>query len=358
LSLLRHRLALLLLALVTASPLLVEADEPASPAAPAPAEITLVGGGAESATVRELTSELMSRDRVAVTWTVREQFQPRNIFDRAGSHQVAAWIDLSAANEARLYFRDASADRFFIRSVSLPRGIDEIAREEIAHIVRNAVLALSQGSSQALTRSEARQALNLPAPAGEDPEPTKPHVPLRFALAAMAGARTFAPDLPVVARGTLSLTLTRGPRWSRVGGNLGAWFDLGYQVPGHFQGSSVGADVGSASARAGALWEVERAVLWRFAVGAGADRVHYQPSGDRDHVELASASSFYVPVVSVWVGIELRLLDWLAVSSRISVDAALDEVHFDLHDSSGRTTRVLVPYRVLPGAALGFALVY
>ena len=50
---------------------------------------------------------------------------------------------------------------------------------------------------------------------------------------------------------------------------------------------------------------------------------------------MASASSFIVPALSFWVGADLRLLDWLALTSRISADAVLAKVHFDLHDSAG-----------------------
>jgi hypothetical protein len=108
---------------------------------------------------------------------------------------------------------------------------------------------------------------------------------------------------------------------------------------------------------AGVLWEIERSVLLRFGLGAGVDRVSYQPRGDSARVDLASASSFYVPVLSFWVGMDLRLLDWLALTSRISVDAPWVKVHFDLHDKSGQTTQVLVQYPVLPAASLGLAFV-
>jgi hypothetical protein len=365
-------LGLLVVALADLLTQSARADEPASPTPLPPAEIILVGEDATCASVKDVVTELLSRDGMTVTWASQEHFRPQDIFDRVRSPSpapaaqrggvgqgVAAWIDLSAPAEARLYFRDAGADRFFIRSLPLARGIDEIAKEEIAHIVSNAVLALSQGGGEALTRSEARQALQLqPTPEAAPEASEKPLAPLRFAVAAMAGAQLFASELPVVGRGTLSLALTRGPRWNRTGGSFGGWLDLGYQLPGRYQGSAVGADVQAASARAGVLWEIERSVLLRLGLGTGVDRVHYQPRGDRARVELASASSFYVPALSFWAGMDLRLLDWLALTSRISVDAALAQVHFDLHDSNGQTTRVLIPYAVLPAASLGLAVVF
>jgi hypothetical protein len=348
------------------------ADEPVSHTSRAPADIILVGEDAPCAGVQEVVGELLSRDGVAVTWTRQKHFRPEDIFDRGGSPPasppgrpggaevgVVAWIDLSAPVEARLYFRDAGADRFFIRSLPLARGIDEIAKEEIAHIVSNAVVALRQGGGAALTRSQAHQALHVqPSPEAAPEAGGEPSAPLRFDVAAMAGAQLFASDLPVVARGALSLALARGPRWHRTGGSFGAWLDLGYQFPGRYQGSAVGADLQIASGRAGVLWQRGRTLLLRLGLGAGADRVHYRPRGDTTRVELASASSFTIPVLSSWVGTELRLLDWLALTSRLSFDAALARIHFDLQDGHGQTTRVLVPYPLLPAAFIGLATIY
>ncbi len=345
--------ALLALATLTMVSARAAADEPE-----ARAEITLTGDAAASATVKEVVLELLTRDQVSVVWIARTRFQPRDVFERRATWGVAAWIDLSSPVEARLYFRDASADRFFLRSLPLAQGIDEMAKEGIAHIVSNAVRALSQGGGETMTRSEARQALNLPPPTEEEPTPTEPVVPLRFAVAALAGAQLFAADLPVVAKGMLSFALTRGPRWKRVEGSFGAWLDLGYQPVGHYRGSAVGADVQAAGARAGVLWEIERGVLWRFGVGGGADRVHYQPKGDGDHITLASASSFYVPVMTCWAGLDWRLWDGLALTTRISLDTALLKIHFDLHEPGGQITRVLVPYPVRPATLLGLTLVF
>lgn len=349
----RALFALLTLAVATVSSPRTAADEP-----PTRAEITLMGDIGASVAVKEVVTELLVRERVSVVWIARTQFQPRDIFDRRVTWGVAAWIDLSAMSEARLYFRDAGADRFFLRSLPLAQGIDEIAKEEIAHIVSNAVRALSQGSGEGLTRSEAREALHLQTAPEEETAPVPAEVPLRFSLSALAGAQLFAPDLPWVGKGTLSLAISRGPRWNRAESSFGAWLDLGYQMSGRYRGSSVGADVQAVGARLGVLWESGRTLLLRTGLGAGADRVHYQPQGDGDHVALASASSFTVPVLSVWVGMDVRLLDWLALTSRISVDAALAKVHFDLNDSNGKSTRVLVPYPVLPAAFLGVAFVF
>ena len=182
---------------------------------------------------------------------------------------------------------------------------------------------------------------------------------MRAEVAAMAGAQLFAPELPLVPAYTLTLALTRGPRWERAGGAFGGWLGLGYQYPGLYQGEAVGADVQTASVRAGVSWEIQsaRVVLIRVGLGAGMDRLHYRPRGGNATVTLAQASSFNAPVASLWTGVELRLLDWLALTTRIAADAALTKIHFDLHEEAGQTSQVLVPYAVRPTFVIGLALV-
>jgi hypothetical protein len=339
----------------------VDAAEPGSPQPLLKAEVTLVGKDAVLASVKDVTAELLARDRVAVTWATRRDFQPQDIFERGASNGVAVWIDLSVETAARLYFRDAGADRFFIRSLSLAQAIDEVAKEAIAHIVRNAVVALGHGGGEALTRSEARKVLQLqPAPEAAPKASVTPARPLRVEVAAMAGAQVFARELPLLASAMVSLALTRGPRWGRSGGAFGGWLDLGYQFPGRYQGDAVGVELQSASLRAGLLWEIEgyRVLAFRIGLGVGADRIHYQPRDVGATVDLAPADTFYAPVVSLWVGMGVRMLDSLALIARLSVDETLSEVHFDLHDSNGQTSRLLVPYRTRPGAFLGLAFLF
>ena len=353
------------------------------PSAQSPrAEIVLIGDGDAIVRVKDVTAELLARDRIEVTWSAQDSFRPQDIFDRRagddapaspdGPHRgsskeptreggVAVWIDLSAPAEARLYFRDSRAERFFIRSLPLAQGIDEIAKEEIAHVVTNAVVALGRGRGEALTRSEARTALHMESVqqpqrgAGARSSP-----PLRFEVAALAGGQVFASDIPFAPAVTVSLALTRGPRWGRTEGALGAWMDLGYQFATHYQGATVGAAVQTAFLRAGMMWRIEGpgALGWRFGLGAGADRIHYQPQGDSALVDLAPASSFYVPVIRLLAGLDLRLIDSLVLTAQVSADAALTEIHFDLRDSGGRLSRELVPYPVRPGVSLGIAFLF
>lgn len=319
-------------------------------------EITLAGPAMPSAGVKEVVAELLARDRVKVTWRSQAFFQPRDIFDARSAVGVMAWIDLSAPAEARLYFRDGVTDRFYLRALAIPDGVDEMAKEEIAHVVSNAVLALSQGTGETLTRSEARQALQLQA-GREDEQPLRaPSAPLRFTVGVLGGAQRLASDVPVAATGTLSLALARAPQSKN--GAFGFWLDLGGQLPARYQGRSVGADVQALSARVGASWEIGRTVRVRLGIGGGADRYRYEPQGDPGEVALAAAGSFYVPVLAGWIGMDLALLEHLALTLRGSADAPLAKIHFDVRDRNGQATCVLSAYPIIPAVSLGLSLVF
>jgi hypothetical protein len=333
-----------------------------SPSLPPHADIVLLGPDPATAAVKDVTTELLAREHVNVSWASQASFRPQDIFapeaDESGA-VIAVWIDLSAETEARLYFRDARADRFFLRSVPLARGIDEMAKEEIAHIVANAVSALSKGLGETLTRTEARVALHMRrAPELRSTEAPSPR-PWRWSAALLLGGQLFANELPRVANtsGLLALAHRFPGHWSNA---LGGWASLGYQFAADYQGSMVGATVQSTALRAGVLWtgELSRRLVLGFALGAGVDRIRYSSQAMREEVIVAPGGTFYVPAVSSWAGLDFRLVGELALIVHLSFDALLKQVHFDLHDSSGQESRVLEPYSLRPGAALGLAYTF
>jgi hypothetical protein len=325
------------------------------------ANITLIGKDPAKNHVREVIAELLSRKDFAVAWSSEDDFRPQDLLGRQGEAALAAigvWIDLVSPAKALLYFRDSQADRFFIRSLPLAHGHDEIAREEIGAIVASAVLALSQGSGQALTRSQVRAALQVQPV--QDPKvlPTRVR-PLRLEIVAAGGAQVFAGDLPVTGLLTLSAAVTRGPRWGRTGGAFGAWLDLGYQIPTSHQSDVVGVRLQSMLLRAGAHWEMERQrTVFRLGLGGGLERMDFQPRGNATLVDLAPGGIFYAPMACLWGGLDIRLSEHLAVATRVTVDAALMDVYFDVRDADGAKRRVLTPLALRPGASAGMAFLF
>ena len=254
------------------------------------------------------------------------------------------WIDLSASAEARLYFRHARVDRFFLRTLALARGIDEVAREEIAHVVANTVAALGKGSSETLTRGEARIALQLqPAP---DPGAG---LALCWSAALEMGGQVFAHEIPLVAAASGLLGVShRLPGWKSSA--LGGWASFGYQLAADYQDAMA--------LRAGLLFGTELHPRFRLelALGAGAERIHYSSQARRQEVTVAPGGSFYVPAITGWVALELGLVGGLGLTLRLHADALLQGAHFDLEDRAGQASQVLRLYWFRPGAGLG--LVY
>src|SRR5436189_68309 len=79
------------------------------------------------------------------------------------------WIDARDPARTTLYLADGAWERVLVRTVATPQALDEVAREEIGHIVQDAVAALRAGLHIGFTtRDEARASLRLaplPAPA-------------------------------------------------------------------------------------------------------------------------------------------------------------------------------------------------
>jgi hypothetical protein len=335
-----------------------------APAAPMRANITLLGQNSAGGSVREVIAELLAREGFAVSWSERDSFRPREFLERTREEALAAmdvWIDLSSLFEAHLYFHDFQADRFFIRSLPIGQGIDEIAKEEIGRVVASAVLSLGQADGLALTRTEARAALQVKPARGPDaPVPPAPSQPLRLDIVVAGGAQALAREIPMAGMLVLSGAVTRGPRWGRAGGQFGAWLNLGYQIPATYQGGAVGVALQSIWLRAGGHWEIERRrlLVFRLGLGGGFDRVDFQPRGDAARVELAPRGAFFVPVACFWGGVDIRLSEHFALATRAFADIALMDVHYQLQDSSGASNHVLVPFSFRPGVSLGMALVF
>ena len=84
----------------------------------------------------------------------------------------------------------------------------------------------------------------------------------------------------------------------------------------------------------------------------------FRPRGNGAVVDLAAPGVFYVPVACFWGGLDLRVSEHFAVTTRFFADISLMNVHYQVRNSSGASTRVLAPFVLRPGASLGMALVF
>jgi hypothetical protein len=99
-------------------------------------------------------------------------------------------------------------------------------------------------------------------------------------------------------------------------------------------------------------------VLFRIGLGAGVDRVAYQPHGDSTVLDLAPESHFFIPAACLWGGAEIRVSEHFALTSRVFADFALAHVHYYVENSNGESVQELAPYSIRAGLSLGVAFLF
>jgi hypothetical protein len=298
----------------------------------------------------------LTRDLV---WVCHEHIDAEDTFRSAPGGQAAVRIsiDLRAGTEARLALGDARSDRFVIRRVPLRNGLDEVEREQIGQIVRFATLALREGTTETLTRAEARAVV-----ASWQPPPRNEPAPVARAPAARQSAfavdlgpvwslRLFSRELPVVQE------LTLGAAIGRPASHLRGWLEAGYQLPARYHAEPVGVELSAASLRFGfALGHAAtRSLSFRGGAGVRIDRVSFAPIDATGSVAPSAANGFWSAGARFLVGGDWRVAARLTLGARIACDIAADDVHYDLVGSDGVARRVLTASRVAPSVGVGVA---
>lgn len=356
--------------------------------------VSIVSDEPGAARLRDVLLEQLGGAGVAMEWQRMERFRPHEILSPSPAPSapglepaiaVSVWIDLSAPAEARLYLKDARGDRFVVRRLLLPRGVDEIAREAIGHIVRSATLGVLAGSTPALTREEARAALEAPppaeplpssAPAAERRRPPPPEPPaptprappgpdaaaaarpagggaLAIEIGAAWAVQPFAPGIWSSHEASIAAALGPGA------GRWGVWLEAGHRLPVDFRGDAIGVGIDASSLRLGGTAErlSGTRLALRLGAGAGVERITFQPRAGAAPVELAPRDSFLVPSARVFVGAAFRLATHAVLTLRLLCDIEAADVHYDIEDGAdgGEARRALTPFRLRPGLSLGAA---
>lgn len=324
--------------------------------------------------LRERLQEQLAGVADRVAWVCLRRLDVDEPFQVAGTAADALqiWIDVTQQAEARVTLRNGKADRFIVRRVLLPRGLDEVGREEIGQIVRAAALAIESGGEQTtLSREQARDEVSRwapparpavppprppprPAPAVE--APPAPHTgerrSARFELGPVVSARAFSTPVPVV--GEVGLAAAFGP----VRG-LGGWLEGALQLPARDDADPAGVELQALAVRAGAMVAVPvgRSLRLRIGAGAGLTRTSFTPRADPAQVAGARPGAFWSVAGRVLAGADLPAGAHVLAGAAIFCDVVGEDVHYDLVEPDGSTRRVLAPFRLQPGLALRIAWV-
>jgi hypothetical protein len=169
------------------------AEGPSGEAPPRHVEIKMVGR-VEDRALTAVLAELLDRLQVTTRFVTVPDLETEEMWTHPGAPAAVAraWIDLREPKLVTLYLTGDQQDRVLIRQVPLVASLDEVAREEIAHIVEAAVDELLLGGQIGVEKKhgpELPTAAQLPPPLPEPPI----RLDIGFGYAAQAWHPVLAP---------------------------------------------------------------------------------------------------------------------------------------------------------------------
>jgi hypothetical protein len=312
-----------------------------------------------AASVREDLQELLARRGVDVRYRRLDAVDRDEVLRPAAQSPCSLaciWIDLGVASAGRafVYISATAADQVVIRSLPLPGGVDEVAREEVSHIVATSVEALQAG--RPLTAAADHPDDAVVAKAEPPPPPPPPAPPAGAAwVGAGLGAGAARESSDHLALPTLGLSLLVGSERARLAPAL--WLQAagfssdasGDTVALRFRGGELAAMGAIATSPHG------RAVA-RLGLGAGLELRSTTPSlaGGAAAGGLALASPPLDPTVFVRAAarFEYRLFGRVGLFAALACDARVMSHRYTIVKDA-MTESVYQPDRLRPSLFVG-----
>jgi hypothetical protein len=303
----------------------------------------------------EVRAQLVARvDLAAVVAPPRAGSTPEPLLARV-------WVDWRTPGRATLYLLDTRRDRVLVRQVERPTGGEELAREELGHILETACEGLLAGSEVGEPRAGVAPRLLPPSPAttvvaeAAPPPATGPpraQVALLYEAGALGGGATYThgPEASLF----VALGARRPVPW-----RWGLWSTAQLRLPVHAtDDTGAGVDLEAGALRVLLALEhawTERAT-GRAGVGVGVDVVRARPEAQAPDVAVlnpAFTRSFAIGRAALAVDLRLARRTWLVASVAADVDVTGQRYAFAR--GGGGQELVLKPWIVRPAAALGLA---
>jgi hypothetical protein len=261
------------------------------------------------------------------------------------------WIDFRKPGRATLYLLATAQDRLLVRTVDRAPSGDELAREELGHILETSAEGLLSGANVGLPRAEV---IPLLEPAEQKPAAPLPRtsegvpwwqVGALYEVSALSSQVHFThgPMLSVLFRAQVQKTI------------LGLWATGQYRLPIEVGSSAVGATLASGAFRLLATTDIRlsRIVSLRLGLGGGADIVRVQPQPSLGYVsDGPQVHAFGVGRGSA--GLETRVgpsvLLWFNAAADLDPSSTTYVV-----DARAGESLVLRPWAVRPAVAVGAA---
>jgi len=287
-----------------------------------------------------------------------ELLEPRE----ASDVRVRCFVRI-VGGRAELLFANRTAERFLVREVALPNGLDPAGREAVGQVLSLSVTSLIEDEQAGLTRSETERLLGV-SPVQAPPEPPPPEPVRRLPVertsslgaAPYYAAKLYSDEVPVVHGPGLRVgwvsTLERSQRSFLV--------SIGYEAPERYRADAVGVTWETVTFRGGfELLEglSDLPLLLGGRIGAGVDVIRFAPKSGTttSTVELTPARTATLPVLTAVAEAGLSISSHFALGLEIFLDAYPVGFAYTLAGPSG-TTDVFSPYRLRPGASLYLAV--
>ena len=351
-------LSALAFALFVAAP--ARAGDSTAPAAPRAGDkrVIVVLAGDKDHLLESVVTERVREAGASVEVHSAPSIDPAAAFRPRGEVEALArvWIDFTRDDQATLLLLDDRFDRGLIRHTSRARG-DELAREELGHILYSAVRALLAGARIGIAREDLIDSQKPPEPSPPDhtepdhtePPSREPSRTWRFRSAVTYAADTFAPRAAITHGPGLALDLLYAPA---PGAELGLRALGQVRFPVEVDESPFVVRLESFPCRLLGTIGVPLAGTWSVsgALGGGVDVVHVVPvrgQGPDHRIAAPTVAVFSVARVALGLsrGGDLRVGLWL------SADVDLNGADYTYVDG-GATSTLFSPYRVRPGLTL------
>jgi hypothetical protein len=344
-----------------------QAPQPAPADAPTRPEVALeiaAGDARDSQALSQVARELLGRLAITVRAVQVARVDVAAIAAplpaRAGVEPPLAhvWIDWQTAGRATLYLLDARRDRLLVRQVERPVGGDELAREELGHILETACEGLLAGSEVGVPREGAVSLLIPKRPASPpivvaSSTPPADEVASRVEAGVLYEVALLAPGVPLTHGPTASLFLRLGRRATR----WGVWSTAQLRLPVHAADDGAGLALQAGALRA--LLAIERPLspraTWRAGLGGGVDLARVTPeAGTSERVLAGPPRTLAFAVGRAAIGLDLRLAARTSLVAILATDIDLSGQRY-VYTRAGGEQVILRPWLLRPSAAVGLA---
>jgi hypothetical protein len=343
---------------VVASVLLAPSSAHAETRPPPEVSIVIAAEARAADDLELVVRELLARLAVAVQVTETARIDVHEVaspLPSAGPLLARVWIDFKKPGKATLYLLSITQDRLLVRTVERAPTGDELAREELGHILETAIEGLLSGANVGLPRADVIPLLEpaepKPAPPLPPPPAPKPETVRWWQVGALYEVSALSSQVRFTHGPMLSL-LFRAPLRPAT---VGLWLTGQYRLPVDLATSPAGATFHAVALRGLVTLDsaLSKGFVLRTGIGGGADIVQMQPMAIAGYVPATSQVLSY-GVLRASAGIEARAAPSLILWFNVAGDLDPSGASYVVEPRAGEKV-VLRPWIVRPAVALGAA---